>query len=200
MKVKYLGNSSFELKSKDAKLVTNPFDEGVSKTMSRIKPDIVITTHKSKVKENDYYMITSPGEFEVKDIFVYGFLSFVDKKNEKDHEQADLYMVDVEGIHFGIIDKSVSRVRSWVRNEMGIVDVLFVSLAEDSKMKLDKLGDLVNKIEPFVVIPMDYTKKSLEKFSKMMGVKEMEKEKDMKFKKSDFSDEEAPMRFVLLEK
>jgi len=197
MKVKNHGNSCFEFRSKNTKLITNPKGEGVKVNLKRFSPDIVVLSRAEKTNEDDYYLITSPGEYEVKDIFVYGYLSSLEKG---EIEQADTYLFDIEDVHLCMIDKSVKSLRASVLDELGIVDVLFVSLAEDSRMKLTKITDLVNKIEPYIVVPMDYTKKTLDDLIKVMGVKEMENEKVLDIKKGDFGDEEAPMRFVVLEK
>lgn len=198
MKVKYLGNSSFLFKSKQAKLITNPTDQGLKINIKKVDPDIVVLSHKAQVAANDYYLISSPGEFEVKEIFVYGYASTLE---DGKGEIADIYMFDIENVHLCIIDKSVKNVRGSVLDELGIVDVLFVSLAEEAGMKFSKITDLVNKIEPYILIPMDYTQKTLADFTKTLGVQEVEKmETVLDVKKSDFSEEEVSMRFVVLEK
>ena len=193
MKIKYYGNSCFLFKSQNTKLITNPKDTGVKVNLKKLAPDIVVVSHKDNIGEDNYYLITAPGEYEVKGIFVYGYLS--DLKRD---ENANIYMIDVENVHLGIIDKTVESVREWILNEMGIMDVLFVSLADDTSMKLSKLVDLVNKVEPQVVVPMDYTKERLVEFSKVIGVKGMEKVEKLDIARGDFVDEEVPMRLVVL--
>jgi hypothetical protein len=65
---------------------------------------------------------------------------------------------------------------------------------------LQKLVDIVDSIEPQIVIPMDYNKENLEHFSKILGVKSLEEESRLKVKRSDFTDEEMPIRVVVLKK
>lgn len=201
MKIKYCGNSCFLFKAKKTKLITNPSDKGVKVNLKSIAPDIIVLSHPTKISSDSYYLISSPGEYEVKDIFVYGYLSDLKKQEDKKEDcSADIYMFDIENVHMSIIDKSVTRVRGSVLDEMGIVNVLFVSLASDSSMKLSKVVDLVNEIEPQIVVPMDYNKELLDKFSNAMGVKELEEVPELDVKRGDFSDEELPMRFVVIEK
>lgn len=195
MKIKYYGNSCFLFKSKDSKLITNPKDEGAKINLKRCLPDIIVLTNKGKVAQNKHYVISTPGEYEVKDIFIYGYMSDLNRKNSI----ADIYMIDVEGVHLGLIDRGVKVVKGRILNEMGIVNVLFVSLAKDAGMSLSKLTDLVNKIEPQIVIPMDYTDENLSNFMKVLGVKELEKESTLYVRNSDFAAEEIPMRVVVLE-
>jgi L-ascorbate metabolism protein UlaG (beta-lactamase superfamily) len=197
MNIKYFGNSSFLFKAKDTKLVTNPKSDGVKVNLKKIGADIVALSHKCKLEEDGYYIISSCGEYEVKDVFIYGYAS--DPSNVV-CDQADVYVFDLEGIHLGLIDKSVAKIREGVIDEMGVVNVLFVSLSEESKIKISKLNDLVSRIEPQIVIPMDYTKENLDKFLKAVGVKEPEKVDKLSVKRTDFSEEDMPIRVVVLEK
>lgn len=196
MKITYFGNSSFLFKTKVAKLLTNPLDATSKVNLKRVDPDIIVTTHETKIEENDHYIISSPGEYEVKDIFIYGYLSNIQSET---HRQADAYMFDIEGVHLSILDRSVTKLSGMIIDEMGIVDVLFVSFAKDSGMRISKIIDLVNKIEPYIVVPTDYTKETLESFTKSMGIKNMEKVDKLDITKRDFADEDVPIRFVVIE-
>lgn len=198
MRIKYFGNSSFLFSTKTSKLITNPYDKNVKVKISKEGPDIMVLSHDSKdLGENEkIYLISSPGEYEVKDIFVYGYLSDVDKKSDI----ADIYMIEVEGVHIGVIDKNVKSIRRSVLDEIGIVNVLLVSLADDSGIKTSKMIDLVNKIDPQVVIPMDYSDENLGKFAKVLGVKDLETVPSIVLKGSDFSEEDVPIRVVVLKK
>ncbi|MBU0975618.1 MAG: MBL fold metallo-hydrolase [Patescibacteria group bacterium] len=197
MKVKYYGNSSFLFKGKKTKLITNPLDNEVKVNLKKVLPDIIVQSHEAKIPTGEYYMIKAPGEYEVHDFFIYGYKSDTNAQNS---DQAEIYLIDVEGVHVGLIDKSVENVRGRILDEMGIVDVLCISLAEQSGMKLTKITDLVNKIEPYIVIPMDYNKKLLEDFAKVVGVQELEEVKDFEVTKADFDSEEMSMRIVVLQK
>ncbi len=196
MKIKYYGNSCFLLKTKKAKLVTNPKNAGAKINLKRVKPDIVLLTHGNKVSENNHYIINTPGEYEVKEILVYGYVS----NNKGSQINADIYMIDVEGITLGFIDGEVASVKGNILDEMGIVNILFVSLADNLKMKLSKLTDLVNKIDPQIVIPMDYSKEVLTKFTNSLGVKGFDKESSLIVKSSDFEGEDIPINIVVIEK
>ncbi len=197
MKIKYFGNSCFLFATKDAKLVTNPKDDGSKLKLRKVKPDIIVKSHTGDPKEkNNYYIIENPGEYEIKELFVYGFISSISSKGDI----ADIYMFDVDSVHIGYIDRKVAAIKQSIIKEMGIVNILFVSLAEDAGMKMTKLSDLVNKIEPQIVIPMDYTDKNLEKFAKIQGVKGLEEETTLNIKRTDFSEEDMPLRVVVLKK
>lgn len=195
MEVKYFGNSSFLLKSKKkVKVLTNPFDVNVKINIKKIQPEIVLASHKIKKAGNDYYFINTAGEYEIKDIFVYGF----DSKPES--EDCDVFLISMDHISFGLIDKNVNQLSDVIVDEMGIVNVLFISLDEEVGMKINKLVDLASEIDPQILIPMDFDEKSLEQLKKSVGVKEIEKLPKLSVKSDEFSGEDIPMRIVVLEK
>lgn len=196
MQVKSYGNSTILLKSNKAKLITNPKSEGAKVNLKALAPEIVLLTEKNELPDDSFYVISSPGEFEVQDIFVYGYKSDL----SGDNQQADVYMVDIAKVHLGIIDKSVDKIRDWVLNEMNIANVLFVPLTEGIGMKLSKVADFVNKIDPWIIVPMDYSKESLGEFIRIIGVKDVEKVDSLDLKHTDFTEEDMPTRCVVFEK
>jgi len=196
MNVKYFGNSCFLISSGKAKLVTNPYDEDVKINLKETNPDIVVASHLNKSINNSYYLVSDPGEYEIKDIFIYGYMSDA----EREDNFSNIYLFDVEGVYLCYIDKNVGNVKQSILNEIGMINILFVSLSNESRIKLQKLVDIVDSIEPQIVIPMDYNKENLEHFSKILGVKSLEEESRLKVKRSDFTDEEMPIRVVVLKK
>ena len=197
MKVKYFEGSTFLLENGESKLLTNPFDKSAD-LLEKVSPTIVVLSHEAKsAKTNGFFTVVTPGEYEVKDIFVYGYNSLEDEKGQT---SADVFMFEVEGIHFGFIDKSVVTAEQSILSEIGIVDVLFVPLEKESGMSLAKTIELIRKIEPFMIIPMDYDEATLKEFVNTMGINEAETVKDLKLSKSDFADEEMPLRCVVFEK
>ena len=87
MDIKYLGHASFFIKSKEAKLVTDPFDpQMVGLKFPKIEADIVTVSHHHKdhdqaqlVSESPL-VIDSPGEYEKKGLRVFGYKTYHDKK------------------------------------------------------------------------------------------------------------------------
>lgn len=198
MKIKYYGGSSFELSTKEAKLLTNPFGKKSKAKLNKIKPDIVVVSHKMEVEEDGFFLITTAGEYEVSDVFVYGYSSKTG--GEKDEGIANIYVFDLEGIHFGFIDKEVKKVKRSHLNDIGLVNVLFMSLASDVEMTMSKKLKLIRKVEPQMVIVMDYDKENLAEFTKSLGIKAVDKEKTLKLSKNEFKDDDMPLRCVILDK
>lgn len=191
MNIKYFGNSSFLFKSGNKKLAINP-----EKKVAKMHPDIIITSEGTIPEKTDAFAIHIPGEYEIKEIFVYGYCSEV---NGKEVEHADLYLIDMDGINLGFIDRGVKTLKSNHLSELGSVDVLFIPLSREARMSNEKLRDVINRIEPYIIIPMDYDKDRLAAFISVMGIKEVENSSSLDIKSSDFQNEEMPLRCIVLE-
>ena len=87
MDIKYLGHSSFFIKGKEAKLVTDPFDpKMVGMRFPKVEADIVTVSHNHPdhnqigLVQGTPLIIDWPGQFEKKGMRVSGYKSFHDKK------------------------------------------------------------------------------------------------------------------------
>jgi L-ascorbate metabolism protein UlaG (beta-lactamase superfamily) len=188
MEIKYLGHSSFLIKTKTAKIVTDPFDpEMVGLKFSKTEADIVTISHGHK-DHNQFknvsgingvspLMIDMPGEFEKMGIRIFGFQTFHDKTNGSERGENIMYKFESEGmslLHCG--DLGMIPEESFLET-IGEVDVLLVPVGGFYTIDSDEAVSLVKKIEPSIVIPMHYkTEKSSKDFSeKLTGVSEFTK-------------------------
>ena len=177
MEIKYLGHSSFLIKTKTAKIVTDPFDpEMVGLKFSKTEADIVTISHGHK-DHNQFknvsgingvspLMIDMPGEFEKMGIRIFGFQTFHDKTNGSERGENIMYKFESEGmslLHCG--DLGMIPEESFLET-IGEVDVLLVPVGGFYTIDSDEAVSLVKKIEPSIVIPMHYkTEKSSKDFS-----------------------------------
>lgn len=196
MEIKYYGNSCFLFKNKKGvKLLTNPFDKEAKVNLKNINPDIVITSGDTESGGKDsYYLINTPGEYEIKDMFIYGYSSLANKA------KSDLFIISSDSINVAFIDKSVSTLSDYITDEMGVVNVLFVSLDENVGMKINKIVDIASEIDPQILVPMDYDQESLDSLKKSIGIQQIENDTTLKINAEDFLGEDLPMRLFLLEK
>lgn len=188
MEIKYLGHSSFIIKTKTAKIVTDPFDpEMVGLKFPRTEADIVTISHGhndhnqfknvSGINGVSPLMIDMPGEFEKMGIRIFGFQTFHDKTNGSERGENIMYKFESEGmslLHCG--DLGMIPEESFLET-IGEVDVLLVPVGGFYTIDSDEAVSLVKKIEPSIVIPMHYkTEKSSKDFSeKLTGVSEFTK-------------------------
>jgi len=188
MEIKYLGHSSFLIKTKTAKVVTDPYDsEMVGLKFPKTEADIVTVSHQhgdhNQVKNvlglngAAPLVIDMPGEFEKMGVRIFGFQSYHDKTKGNERGQNILYKFEAEGIsilHCG--DLGVIPEESFLET-IGDVDILMVPVGGFYTIDSDEADQLVKRIEPAIVIPMHYNHSHLNQknFNQLTGVSEFTK-------------------------
>jgi L-ascorbate metabolism protein UlaG (beta-lactamase superfamily) len=188
MEIKYLGHSSFLIKTKTARVVTDPYDpEMVGLRFPKTEADIVTVSHQHKdhnqvknvlgINGVDPLIINMPGEFEKLGVRVFGFQSFHDKTQGSERGENILYKFEAEGLsvlHCG--DLGVIPDETFLE-AIGDVDILLVPVGGFYTLDADEAVQLVKKIEPSVVIPMHYNQSKLNQknFSQLTDVGEFTK-------------------------
>lgn len=188
MEIKYLGHSSFLIKTKTAKVVTDPYDpEMVGLKFPKIEADVVTVSHSHKdhnqiknvsgINGVDPLIIDMPGEFEKMGVRIFGFQSYHDKTKGSERGENILYKFEAEGLsvlHCG--DLGVIPEESFLET-IGEVDILMVPVGGFYTIDADEAFQLVKRIEPAIVIPMHYNHSKLNQknFSQLTGVNEFTK-------------------------
>lgn len=162
MDIKYFGHSSFFIRTKNAKIVTDPFDpKMVGLKFSKTEADIVTLSHQHS--DHNYLqgisgnplIIDMPGEFEKNGARIFGYKSFHDKKKGDERGENILYKIEEEisVLHCG--DLGVVLDDSFI-DQMGEIDVLMVPVGGFYTIDSTEAVELVKKVEPSIVIPMHY--------------------------------------------
>ena len=210
MDIKYLGHSSFLIKTKTAKIVTDPFDpEMVGLKFPKTEADIVTISHQHKdhnqfknvsgVNSVDPLIIDMPGEFEKMGVRIFGFQSFHDKTQGAERGENILYKFESEGIsvlHCG--DLGVIPEESFLET-IGEVDILMIPVGGIYTIDAEEAVSLVKKIEPSIVIPMHYGSGKLapvSEFTKKFGLDNPVPLPKLVYKKEEIEQE---MKVIVLE-
>lgn len=151
------------------------------------------------VSPDGAFVITGPGEYEVKDIEIQGIASFHDEKQGKERGQNTIYKIVAEDIricHLGDIGQAELTAEQVER--IGDTDILFVPVGGVYTVDARGALKIVNQIEPRIVIPMHYMLPGLrfkldkvDEFLKEMGVKNIEPQNKLSLKAKDLSSEET---------
>lgn len=187
MDIKYLGHSSFLLKSKDCRLVTDPFDPGMTGIkFPKVEADVVTVSHQHGDHNQTKLIggtpaplvIDMPGEFEVKGMRIFGFASFHDKEKGAKRGENNLYKMEADGVsvlHCG--DLGLVLDDNFI-DTLGQVDVLLVPVGGVYTITAQEAVSLVKRVEPRIVIPMHYNHDKLkqEGFSQLSRIDEFLKE------------------------
>lgn len=214
MEITYLGHSSFKLRGKSAVLVTDPFDpDFVGLKYPKTQADIVTISHPhkdhnfSEIIEGGPFIISSAGEYEIKEISVFGFSSFHDAKSGEERGKNVIYLIEMEGLkicHLGDLGSSLS---SEIIEEIGVADILMLPVGGKVTIGSAEAAELIRQIEPSLVLPMHYKTSGLkesfddlapvEEFLSKMGVETPEKTDKLVVSKDKLPEE---MKIILLER
>ena len=210
MDIKYLGHSSFLIKTKTAKIVTDPFDpEMVGLKFPKTEADVVTISHNHKdhnqfknvsgINGVNPLIIDMPGEFEKMGVRIFGFQTFHDKTQGAERGENILYKFESEGIsvlHCG--DLGVIPEESFLET-IGEVDILMIPVGGIYTIDAEEAVSLVKKIEPSIVIPMHYGSGKLahvSEFTKKFGLDNPIPLPKLVYKKEEIEQE---MKVVVLE-
>ena len=211
MVITWYGQSCFKIQSGDLVIVTDPFGKDIGMTPPRFKADVVIVTHEHFDHNNvdsipeGAFIVRGPGEYEIKGIAITGIPTFHDKSQGKERGRNTVYVIEMEEMrmaHLG--DFGEGEIRPETLEAMGEVDILFVPVGGTYTIDAETAAEVVNAIEPKIVIPMHFAipgvKVKLDgasDFLKEMGVKTQSAEERLTIKKKDSSESESTRVVVL---
>jgi hypothetical protein len=190
MIITYHGVEFFKVQFGDTIIAFNPISKESKYKPTRFYSDIALVslnhpdmngTENLSYNGKNPFVISGPGEYEVKDVFIKGFAS---KSNYDGQEKINtIYSVTLENINICFLGSlSDSNLSSEVREALGVVDILFLPIGGDGVVDSSKAEKVSVEIEPKIIIPMHYgdvgTKDALKKYLKEAGedhVKPVEK-------------------------
>lgn len=214
MDIKYLGHSSFQIKTKEARVVTDPYESGIGMKFPKTEADIVTISHHHGDHNNvkgiagDPLVIDWPGEFEKQGVRIFGYKSYHDKEKGAKRGENNLYKFEAEGIavlHCG--DLGFVPDDAFVDN-IGIVNILMIPVGGFYTIDPDEAVSLIKKVEPHIVIPMHYNHPSLKQetfgelatlqtFLEKMGATDVAPVPKLTVKADEFNDDDNTKIVVL---
>ncbi len=187
MEITWLGHSCFRIRGRGATIVTDPCPPSSGYAIGKPTADIVTISHPH---ENHSYvkgvagspvLIERPGEYEIRGAFVTGIGTYHDDKRGATHGSNVSFVVEIEDLrvcHLGDLGHTPTPGQV---EEMSGVGVLLVPVGGGATIDGAVAAEVVNIIEPAIVIPMHYKTEAskdelspLDRFLKEMGAKELE--------------------------
>ena len=175
MELTWHGWSCFRLKGKEASIVTDPYTLPSPPSLQKLTPDIVTVSDREQASHpptGAFKLIAGPGEYEVKSVLITGSPCFNEGKRVGTFFKIE--MDDLVLCHLGQMKQPLSASQV---EDLADVDVLFVPVAgEGDSIDAAKAVEMINLIEPRVVVPMHFEPSALgvagtpvEKFCHEMG-------------------------------
>ncbi|HZX50277.1 MAG TPA: MBL fold metallo-hydrolase [Candidatus Paceibacterota bacterium] len=215
MQIVWKGQACFFLaasrgKQEQVRIVIDPYEESIGLKPPQVEADMVLVTHdhfdhnNAKAVRGEPMVISGPGEYELKGVFIKGIASWHDNAEGKDRGKNTMYVIEAEGLrlcHLGDIGQD--ELSAEQVGQIGNVDILFIPVGGTYTVAAKGAAKIISQIEPRMVIPMHYALPRLkvklepvDEFLKTMGVKNVEPQAKLSLKAKDFSVEE--MKVVVL--
>jgi L-ascorbate metabolism protein UlaG (beta-lactamase superfamily) len=188
MQIHYFGLSSFKIITKEATIITDPFDKKSGLTPPRGNADILILSDKNDPMytaisgiSGEPFLINDPGEYDTKGVTVTGL------PVKQDNGFVTVFLIESEDIKI----LNLAHIKDFSLKEdeleaLGQIDILIIPVGGGEVMDASTASKIVNDIEPKIVIPSQYQK--LDSFVKEMGGKSEELDK-LILKKKDLAEE-----------
>jgi L-ascorbate metabolism protein UlaG (beta-lactamase superfamily) len=170
MDITYLGHASFRIRGKVATVVTDPYDSSVVglKFPKHIEANVVTVSHAHEDHnsvsqiEGSPYIIDGPGEYEVKGVGVVGLSTFHDAEKGATRGKNTVYRIEIDGVtivHLGDLGHVLTADQV---DALGGADVVMVPVGGVYSLTPSQAVEVVNEIEPAIVIPMHYAREGLD--------------------------------------
>jgi L-ascorbate metabolism protein UlaG (beta-lactamase superfamily) len=200
MIINWYGQNCFKIvasKSKNGNItiITDLFNKEIGLRAPKNDADILIMSKSGVINKEDLgnaFLVECPGEYDVKDTYIYGFKSL-------DNESGSFYTLEIEDIricHLGFMGmKGLSAEQV---EEIGDVDILMIPVGDVDALDAKTAIKIMSDIEPKITIPMNYkvpgikTKlDDLSVFLKALGIKSLPAIPKLSIKKKDLPTDEA---------
>lgn len=151
MQISWLGYSAFRVSSGRVTILINPYDQAANFKIHKQGADIIVSSNTrpeiAKVVSGSPFIITEPGEYEVKSVYIHG-------RSWNGHT---LYLITTEDITLACIGPVKMKELSGKQLELiEGVDMLIVPVGGGPTCSAKEAVQVINQIEPRIVIPSYY--------------------------------------------
>ena|SRR5438067_917359 len=187
MDVTWLGHGCFRLRGKNAAVITDPYPPAIGLRLPKQDADLVTISHEHEnhsyadVVRGEPYVITGPGEYEVKDVAVIGVPAYHDTEKGAKRGRNTVYLIEIDGVRICHLGDLGHKLDDSDAESVASVDLLLVPVGGRSAINAVEAAEVVRQLEPRYVVPMHYAIPGLkveldgvERFLKEMAVTAME--------------------------
>jgi L-ascorbate metabolism protein UlaG (beta-lactamase superfamily) len=187
MQITFHGNSCFHLKEGDFVAVADPsdgFQDPKMKVVTLSRPSMVYKTAPAEAK-----IFNWPGEYETGGNHFVGIASFHDVKESEKQEENTLFRMEIGGLRLCHLGALGTKLTPEQLESVGDVDILFIPIGLDGTIDAKKAKEVIEQVEPRVMIPMMFNEEKLTAFLKEMGAVTAERLDQFTVKRSELPEE-----------
>ena len=202
MEITWYGGGCFRLRGRGATVITDPYSPDAGFRLPRMAANIVTISHDdpannyARMAREDPYVIRGPGEYEVGGVFVIGVACYHDDAEGAEHGPNTAYLIELEDMticHLGDIGHVPTQEQI---EEFDGIDILMVPVGGKDTLTGPRAAEVVNLLEPKVVIPMRYRITDMDRdlatvtrFLTEMEAKETQPEESLKITASQLGED-----------
>jgi len=200
MIITYFGKQFFKIQQGEMVLAFNPVSKSSKTDISaHFGTDIaLITTNHPDYNgieqlshgEREPFVVSGPGDYEVKEIFIKGALSDAVMAGKKYINT--MYMFSLDNINIAFLGAlSDSELSKESREALNSPDILFIPVGGKGLLDAKGAAKLASSLEPKLIIPMDYDESTLKAFLKELGEEKAEMVDKLTIKRKDLDNKEG---------
>ena len=169
MNIQYYGDYCFKLTTKpsgrateDVVVVTDLPKKETGLRAPQGEAHVVLLSHEDPATpalallRGSPVVLSTPGEYAVKGMATLGFPSYQDEKEGSLRGQNTIFLFEVEEMTVCYLGALGHEPNDEIIEKMNSVDILFVPVGGQDTLPVNRIDELIRKIEPKVVIPMHY--------------------------------------------
>jgi L-ascorbate metabolism protein UlaG (beta-lactamase superfamily) len=199
MIITYQGVEFFKVQFGDTILAFNPISKESKSKTTRFFSDVALVTANHpdftgvdnlSYNGKDPLVISGPGEYETKGVFIKGFQS---KTTYGGKEKINtIYIVVLEGMTICFLGSLVDeKLPAEFLEAIEDIDILFLPIGGDGMLDAGKANKVAVTLEPKIIIPMHYEASALKTFLKESGEEGVKPVDKLTLKKKDLEGKEG---------
>lgn len=209
MDIVWNGHACFRLRGRETTVVTDPYDRSTGFPPLKLTADVVTVSHTHphhshldavQPASGRVRTVDGPGEYEMAGSLIEGVATYLDKQRGKERGKNTAFLIHLDDIsvcHLGALAHTLSSSQIEILKD---ADVLLVPVGGGTALDATSAAEVVNQLEPRIVIPMYYGTpteplESVDRFCKELAVTDLTVQPRLQVTKSSLPEE---TRVVLL--
>lgn len=203
MVITHYGGEFFKIQFGEATLALNPVSKYAKLKSTRFGADVALVSLNNLdfngvdqigFGEKLPFIVSGPGEYEIKGIFIKGFGS-VSKYGGEDHINT-IYSIALENMNLCFLGAlGTAELPAEIKEALGDIDIVFLPIGGEGVLTAAEANKLATALEPKMIIPMHFDgvgdKGALTKFLKESGSEDVKPVDKLTIKKKDLEGKEG---------